>query len=84
MVLVKIGEQNGDSEYEHFWVIEHTYLMDDQYPDKGILEEFFGELGDPYDSSENCWWIDERVVWMESVVDITPEELKTLRKFKIG
>ena len=84
MILVTISEMNGEHEYEHFYFIEHSYLLDATTAEEDILKDYFGELAKLFEDRNDCWWIDNyRTCWVSRTDNITQEEYKTLKKLKI-
>ena len=80
--LVKIGERNGEYEYE-WYTIALKYETDHE-----IVSNFYGEL-DNSDwakkyNKDNEWWIDAgRTCWIEREYEISNTRRNTLREFGI-
>tara|TARA_R110002153_G_scaffold94005_1_gene227061 strand:- start:115 stop:384 length:270 start_codon:yes stop_codon:yes gene_type:complete len=87
MIIVKIGIQDGEREYDE-WNYYNTFTEDDylkgKITDREILSEFYGiEFGDNdyFDKDREKYWNDTSAVWVNSVMNISEEELNTLKKF---
>lgn len=87
MIIVKIGIQDGEREYDE-WNYYTTFTENDylkgKITDREILTEFFGiEFGDNdyFDKDREKYWNDTSAVWVNSVMNISEEELNTLTKF---
>ncbi|MDA9266516.1 hypothetical protein N9P69_00815 [Gammaproteobacteria bacterium] len=87
MIIVKIGIQDGEREYDE-WDYWNTFTEDDylkgKITDREILSEFYGiEFGDNdyFDKDREKYWNDTSAVWVNSVMNISEEELNTLKKF---
>ena len=87
MIIVKIGIQDGEREYDE-WNYWNTFTEDDylkgKITDREILSEFYGiEFGDNdyFDKDREKYWNDTSAVWVNSVMNISEEELNTLKKF---
>ena len=89
MILIDIGVQDGERKYNHYCYYE-TFSKDDH--DKGkitertILSEFFGlnlTDNDYFDNDKDSYWNDTSAVYINSVQDISSQELETLRKLEI-
>ena len=87
MIIVKIGIQDGEREYDE-WNYYNTFTENDylkgKITDREILSEFYGiEFGDNdyFDKDREKYWNDTSAVWVNSVMNISEEELNTLKKF---
>ena len=87
MIIVKIGIQDGEREYDE-WDYWNTFTEDDylkgKITDREILSEFYGiEFGDNdyFDKDREKYWNDTSAVWVNSVMNISEKELNTLKKF---
>ena len=87
MIIVKIGIQDGEREYGE-WNYYNTFTENDylegKITDREILSEFYGiEFGDNdyFDKDREKYWNDTSAVWVNSVMNISEEELNTLKKF---
>ena len=87
MIIVKIGIQDGEREYDE-WNYYNTFTENDylegKITDREILSEFYGiEFGDNdyFDKDREKYWNDTSCVWVNSVMNISEEELNTLKKF---
>lgn len=89
MIIVKIGIQDGEREYDE-WNYYNTFTENDylegKITDREILSEFYGiEFGDNdyFDKDREKYWNDTSCVWVNSVMNISEEELNTLKHFLI-
>ena len=89
MIIVKIGIQDGEREYDE-WNYYNTFTENDylegKITDREILSEFYGiEFGDNdyFDKDREKYWFDTSCVWVNSVMNISEEELNTLKHFLI-
>ena len=87
MIIVKIGIQDGEREYDE-WDYWNTFTEDDylkgKITDREILSEFYGiEFGDNdyFDKDREKYWNDTSAVWVNRVMNISEEELNTLKNF---
>ena len=87
MIIVKIGIQDGEREYDE-WNYYNNFTQTDylggKITDREILSEFYGiEFGDNdyFDKDREKYWNDTSAVWVNSVMNISEEELNTLKKF---
>ena len=89
MIIVKIGIQDGEREYDE-WDYWNTFTEDDylkgKITDREILSEFYGiEFGDNdyFDKDREKYWNDTSCVWVNSVMNISEKELDTLKHFLV-
>ena len=89
MIIVKIGIQDGEREYDE-WNYYNTFTENDylegKITDREILSEFYGiEFGDNdyFDKDREKYWNDTSCVWVNSVMNISEEELNTLKHFLV-
>ena len=89
MIIVKIGIQDGEREYDE-WNYYNTFTENDylegKITDREILSEFYGiEFGDNdyFDKDREKYWNDTSCVWVNSVMNISEKELDTLKHFLI-
>ena len=89
MIIVKIGIQDGEREYDE-WNYYNTFTEDDylkgKITDREILSEFYGiEFGDNdyFDKDREKYWNDTSCVWVNSVMNISEKELNTLKHFLV-
>ena len=89
MIIVKIGIQDGEREYDE-WDYWNTFTEDDylkgKITDREILSEFYGiEFGDNdyFDKDREKYWNDTSCVWVNSVMNISEKELNTLKHFLV-
>ena len=80
--LVRIGERNGEYEYE-WYTIAYKGSTDHE-----IVTDFFGELDNSdwakETNKDDEWWIDSgRSCWVESEYEISEAQQKQLKKFNI-
>jgi|TARA_R100001530_G_scaffold115081_1_gene82030 hypothetical protein len=87
MIIVRIGIQDGEREYNE-WNYYTTFTENDylkgKITDREILSEFYGiEFGDNdyLDKDKEKYWLDTSAVWVDSVLNISEEELNTLKRF---
>lgn len=87
MIIVKIGIQDGEREYDE-WNYYNTFTEDDylkgKITDREILSEFYGiEFGDNdyFDKDREKYWNDTSCVWIDSVEEITPEHLEIIKRY---
>ncbi len=87
MIIVKIGIQDGEREYDE-WDYWNTFTEDDylkgKITDREILSEFYGiEFGDNdyFDKDREKYWNDTSAVWIDSVEEITPEHLEIIKRY---
>jgi hypothetical protein len=87
MIIVKIGIQDGEREYDewnYYNNFTQTDYLEGKITDREILSEFYGiEFGDNdyFDKDREKYWFDTSCVWVNSVMNISEEELNTLKKF---
>tara|TARA_R110002049_G_scaffold275025_1_gene453041 strand:+ start:192 stop:461 length:270 start_codon:yes stop_codon:yes gene_type:complete len=89
MIIVKIGIQDGEREYDE-WNYYNTFTENDylegKITDREILSEFYGiEFGDNdyFDKDREKYWNDTSCVWVNSVMNISEKELNTLKHFLV-
>ena len=89
MIIVKIGIQDGEREYDE-WNYYNTFTENDylegKITDREILSEFYGiEFGDNdyFDKDREKYWNDTSCVWVNSVMNISEKELDTLKHFLV-
>ena len=87
MIIVKIGIQDGEREYDE-WNYYNTFTENDylegKITDREILSEFYGiEFGDNdyFDKDREKYWNDTSCVWIDSVEEITPEHLEIIKRY---
>mgnify|MGYP003625021837 FL=1 len=89
MIIVKIGIQDGEREYDewnYYNNFTQTDYLEGKITDREILSEFYGiEFGDNdyFDKDREKYWFDTSCVWVNSVMNISEEELNTLKHFLI-
>jgi len=87
MILINFGIQDGEREYQNWdYDRNHTHkdYNDDKITDRELLSDFFGMSltdEDYFDEDNEKYWLDTSAVWVESVVNISEEELNTLKHF---
>ena len=87
MILINFGIQDGERKYQDWdYDRNHTYkdYNDDKITDRELLSDFFGMSltdEDYFDEDNEKYWLDTGAVWVESVVNISEEELNTLKYF---
>ena len=87
MILFCVKTRNGEDEYENYGYYE-TFTVKDfasqKLTDLTILSEHYDyKFTDKHEENEGQYWYGDKIVWVEGVWKITPEELKTLHKFGI-
>jgi len=87
MFLVIYKIQDGEHEYyEYSWFSMGTQSDYDAgvIKDKVLIEEVYGDIKEEEGFDKNTWWtINDTLIQVYSVEDITVEELKVLSKFGI-
>lgn len=89
MILVKIGVQDGEREYSDWTYYENfnqTDYLEGEITDREILSEFLGLslTDDDYlDKDREKYWNDTSAVWVSTVLNISEQDLKTLRHYGI-
>tara|TARA_R100001480_G_scaffold151769_1_gene153331 strand:- start:397 stop:666 length:270 start_codon:yes stop_codon:yes gene_type:complete len=89
MIIVRIGIQDGEREYNewnYYNNFNQTDYLEGKITDREILSEFFGidfEDNDYFDKDAEKYWNDTSCVWVNSVMNISEEELNTLKHFLI-
>jgi Ca2+-dependent lipid-binding protein len=89
MILIKFGIQDGEREYQNWdYDRNHTYkdYNDDKITDRELLSDFFGMslTDDDYlDETYEKYWLDTSAVWIESIMEITDQDLETLRQYGV-
>ena len=87
MFLVTYKIQDGEHEYyEYSWFSMGTQSDYDAgvIKDKVLIEEVYGDIKEEEGFDKNTWWtINDTLIQVYSVEDITVKELKVLSKFGI-
>ena len=89
MIIVKIGIQDGEREYDE-WNYYNTFTEKDykegKITDRTILSEHHDNVfedEDLEDGGEEKYWYGDKIVSVTGVWDTTEEELLVLHKFGI-
>tara|TARA_B100000029_G_C17080256_1_gene780261 strand:- start:53 stop:328 length:276 start_codon:yes stop_codon:yes gene_type:complete len=89
MILVKIGIQDGENEYydwTHYENFNQTDYLEGKITDREMLSEFWGQdFGDDdcFDKGSESYWLYTSCVWVSNVLNISEQDLKTLRQYGI-
>lgn len=89
MIIVRIGIQDGEREYtdwNYYQNFNQTDYLEGKITDREILSEFWGiDFGDNdyYDKNNESYWYFESVIWVESVENISENDLETLKRYLI-
>ena len=89
MIIVRLGIQDGEREYKewgHYDNFTENDYLEKKITDREMLSEFWGtEFNDEdyFDEDNEKYWLDTSAVWVESVANISEEELNTLKHFLI-
>jgi len=79
VLLVTLHEQNGEREYYHYCYYKN-FNTENIPPEKTIIEEFFGELGE---EDEKGWWVDCSIVSVYESRMISKEDAEVLKRYSI-
>ena len=87
MIIVNIGIQDGEryySDWDYYNNFTKTDYQEGKITDREILSEFCGidfEDDDYFDKDNEKYWCAETCVWVNSVMNISEQELDTLKHF---
>ncbi len=92
MIIVRIGIQDGEREYtdwNYYQNFNQTDYLEGEITDREILSEFWGvafgdnDYFDKEDPHDESYWYDTSCVWVESVENISENDLETLKRYLI-